>query len=80
MACAARTREREVITCSKGSLAKTVDAIEETGGAQHWRVAANVSAAGDCEKLVEETERALGPVDILVNNGSAELLRAYCGL
>jgi len=38
------------------------------GGGRALAVAADVSRAADCARLVRETEAALGPLDVLVNN------------
>jgi citronellol/citronellal dehydrogenase len=52
-----------------GSISGTVAAINDAGGAA-IAVAADLSKAEDRRRLVDETERQLGPVDILVNNAA----------
>lgn len=52
-----------------GSISGTVAAINDAGGAA-IAVAADLSKQEDRHRLVDETERQLGPVDILVNNAA----------
>lgn len=52
-----------------GSLATTVADIRAVGGVAH-PVTADLSRADDRSRLIAETERELGPVDILINNGA----------
>ncbi len=66
--CAARTLS-EGTHPLEGSLERTVAAIREAGGKAE-AVPADISRPGDCEHLVAETERLMGPVDILVNNAA----------
>ena len=68
VACAARTL-REGDHPLEGSLEKTVNDIREDGG-EATPVAVNISLPEDCERLVQETRDAYGPVDILVNNAA----------
>jgi NAD(P)-dependent dehydrogenase (short-subunit alcohol dehydrogenase family) len=53
-----------------GTLRETVRAIERAGG-RALAVAADLADAAARARAVEETREALGPVDILVNNGAA---------
>ncbi|MEL7206775.1 MAG: SDR family NAD(P)-dependent oxidoreductase [Actinomycetota bacterium] len=53
----------------EGSLAATVARIRDAGGIGH-AVAADLSRPGDRARLIDETRRELGPVDVLVNNGA----------
>ena len=53
----------------EGSLATTVADIRSTGGVAH-PVAADLSRSEDRDRLIEEAQNELGPVDILVNNGA----------
>ncbi|MHB8384135.1 MAG: SDR family NAD(P)-dependent oxidoreductase [Candidatus Binataceae bacterium] len=53
----------------EGSLETTVAAIKKAGG-QASAVTCDVSSEEDCEKLVAETHRLYGPVDVLVNNAA----------
>jgi len=53
----------------EGTITETVDDIVAAGGAA-VAVAANLASADDRARLIAETERELGPVDVLVNNGA----------
>ena len=64
--CAARTLE-EGDHRLEGSLARTVEHIRGAGG-EAMPVAADLSQAEDCQRLVEEARAAFGPIDVLVNN------------
>ncbi|MBD3646182.1 MAG: SDR family NAD(P)-dependent oxidoreductase, partial [Pseudomonadales bacterium] len=66
--CAARTLN-EGDHMLEGSLANTLKKITDAGG-NAMAVAANVSAEEDCRNLVDETVRAYGGVDVLVNNAA----------
>ncbi len=66
--CAARTL-REGEHPLEGSLEKTVGDIKANGG-EATAVTANISEPEECQKLVEETRRIYGPVDVLVNNAA----------
>jgi NAD(P)-dependent dehydrogenase (short-subunit alcohol dehydrogenase family) len=48
--------------------AETVLAEVKAAGARAIAVACDVSKPEDCERAVHETEAALGPIDVLVNN------------
>jgi citronellol/citronellal dehydrogenase len=52
-----------------GSISGTVASILDAGGTA-VAVAADLSKAEDRQRLVAETERQLGPIDILVNNAA----------
>ncbi|MEM7219519.1 MAG: SDR family NAD(P)-dependent oxidoreductase [Pseudomonadota bacterium] len=52
-----------------GTITKTVADIRAAGG-EALAVQANLGAAADRERLIEETTNAFGPVDILVNNAA----------
>jgi len=58
-----------VVICGRrtGPLQDTVTAIKEAGGAS-LAVQADVSSAGDVERLVQRVVDAYGTVDVLVNN------------
>jgi NAD(P)-dependent dehydrogenase (short-subunit alcohol dehydrogenase family) len=56
-----------VVARSEEQLAETVRGVTEAGG-QAWAVVADVSDAASVERMAGEVERALGPVDLLVNN------------
>lgn len=66
--CAARTVQ-EGSHPLEGSLEKTIADIRTAGG-EATPVAVNVSLPEECAKLVQETTRIYGPVDILVNNAA----------
>lgn len=53
----------------EGSLATTAERVRNAGGIAH-PIAADLSRPQDRERLVAETTRELGPVDVLVNNGA----------
>ncbi|MGI9611608.1 MAG: SDR family NAD(P)-dependent oxidoreductase [Acidimicrobiales bacterium] len=53
----------------EGSLATTAAEIAAAGGIAH-PIAADLSRPADRIRLIEETTRELGPIDILVNNGA----------
>ena len=53
----------------EGSLATTAAEITAAGGVVH-PIAADLSRPADRIRLIEETTRELGPIDILVNNGA----------
>jgi NAD(P)-dependent dehydrogenase (short-subunit alcohol dehydrogenase family) len=53
----------------EGTINETVQSIVDGGGTA-VPIAANLARAEDRARLVEETERLLGPVDVLVNNGA----------
>ena len=59
-----------VMISSRGEeeLARTAAEIAEATGAQVEYCAADVSDAADLARLLEETQRRLGPVDVLVAN------------
>ena len=52
-----------------GSIAETAADIERAGG-RAVAIAVDLSRPADRERLVAETEKRLGPVDILVNNAA----------
>ncbi len=58
-----------VVVCARGQqqLDETATQIRAAGGKVHT-VAADVSRAQDCERIVDEAVRAFGGIDILVNN------------
>lgn len=53
----------------EGSLATTAQRVRDAGGIAH-PIAADLSRPQDRARLVAETVRELGPVDVLVNNGA----------
>ena len=53
----------------EGSISETVDVITGAGGTA-VAVAADLSRQDDRRRMVEEVTRALGPVDVLVNNAA----------
>ena len=66
--CAARTL-REGDHPLEGSLEKTVADIREAGG-EATPSSVNISLPEDCERLLQETQDAYGPMDVLVNNAA----------
>ncbi len=66
--CAARTLN-EGDHMLEGSLANTVEKIQDAGG-EALAVATDVSQDADCRNLVERTHEAFGAVDVLVNNAA----------
>ncbi|MFQ5933107.1 MAG: SDR family NAD(P)-dependent oxidoreductase [Dehalococcoidia bacterium] len=66
--CAARTM-KEGDHPLEGSLQRTCEEIREAGG-EATPVSVNISLPEDCERLVQETRNAYGPVDVLVNNAA----------
>ena len=66
--CAARTL-KEGDHPLEGSLETTVNEIKASGG-EATAVTADISEYDDCVKLVEETRRLYGPIDVLVNNAA----------
>jgi NAD(P)-dependent dehydrogenase (short-subunit alcohol dehydrogenase family) len=66
--CAARTLQ-EGTHPLEGSLEKTIADIQAVAG-EATAVAVNVSLPEECERLVQETRRLYGPVDVLVNNAA----------
>jgi NAD(P)-dependent dehydrogenase (short-subunit alcohol dehydrogenase family) len=53
----------------EGSINRTVSLIKERGGEAH-PIAADVSNPDDCIRLIDETRKVYGPVDILINNAA----------
>jgi citronellol/citronellal dehydrogenase len=53
----------------EGTIHETVQSIVDAGGSA-VAIAANLARPEDRGRIVEETERQLGPVDVLVNNGA----------
>jgi citronellol/citronellal dehydrogenase len=66
--CAARTLQEGQHPLA-GSLETTVAGIREAGGEAH-AVAANIAEPAECERLIVESRRRYGPVDVLVNNAA----------
>ena len=66
--CAARTL-REGDHRLAGSLETTVDGIRARGGQAH-AVTANIADPAECARLLDETRKIYGPVDVLVNNAA----------
>ena len=66
--CAARTL-KEGDHPLEGSLEHTVNGIKEAGG-EAASVAVNISEYDDCVRLIEETHKIYGDVDVLCNNAA----------
>jgi len=63
-------REGAAVAAADRTLPKAEAVVEEAraGGARALAVACDVRSPDDCARAVRETERALGPLDVLVNN------------
>ena len=59
----------------KGAAAAAA-AIESAGG-RAIGITADVSLPGDCERIVAETVRAFGRIDVMVNNAGIAILRPF---
>ena len=68
MACVARTLE-EGSHPLEGSLATTIKEIHEAGGDAE-PIGADISEFDECRRVVDETRKAYGPVNVLVNNAA----------
>ncbi len=66
--CAART-EKEGQHFLPGTLQSTLKAIKDAGG-KAIAVPVDLSKEEDCKRLVDETRKAFGRVDVLVNNAA----------
>ena len=62
-------RAGEVGTPFPGSLEETVSEIKEAGG-EATALAADISTAAECERLVKEARDIYGPINVLVNNAA----------
>jgi len=69
VAVAARTRDEGDHPHSEGSVATSVASMR-AAGAEAIGIVTDVSRFDECERAVEETAQALGPIDILVNNAA----------
>ncbi len=67
--CSARTLHEGDHKLLEGSLETTIAGIKKSGG-EATAVTCDVSSEAECEKLVSETHRIYGPVDVLVNNAA----------
>ncbi len=61
-----------------GSIGATVGSIVENGGTA-VAVAADLARPEDRERLIEDTERELGPIDVLVNNAAVTWFEPVTG-
>jgi NAD(P)-dependent dehydrogenase (short-subunit alcohol dehydrogenase family) len=68
----------KVVVCARGRerLDAVVAEIRATGGTAH-AVAADVAVADDCARIVDETLRTFGGVDVLVNNAGTARTGAF---
>jgi NAD(P)-dependent dehydrogenase (short-subunit alcohol dehydrogenase family) len=62
-----------------GSLQETAAWIEERGG-RCLPIVADLADGGSLDRIAEEASRALGPVDVLVNNAAAALYGPFDGI
>ena len=69
VACTARTLEEGGHKLFEGALARTVENIRAAGG-EAFALPCDVSEYENCSTAVAEIEKALGPVDVLVNNAA----------
>lgn len=69
VACLARTLDEGDHASLEGSLHTTVRAIEQAGG-RALAIACDVSDYEACARAVAEARKALGPIDVLVNNAA----------
>ena len=69
VACTARTLEEGDHKLFEGSLRKTVDDIVAAGG-EAQAIPCDVSEYDNCATAVIEVRKALGPIDLLVNNAA----------
>ena len=69
VACTARTLEEGDHKLFEGSLRKTVDDIVSAGG-EAQAIPCDVSEYDNCASAVIEVRKALGPIDVLVNNAA----------
>src|SRR3954471_14167130 len=74
VAVSARTLEHD--DRFEGSLRETVEAIVAAGG-EAVAVQCDLSSADDRRRMIAETESALGPIDILVNNAAVTFLQPF---
>ena len=68
----------KVVVCARGRerLDAVVAEIRAAGGTVH-AVAADVALADDCARIVDETLRTFGGVDVLVNNAGTARIGAF---
>jgi citronellol/citronellal dehydrogenase len=69
VACSARTLEEGGHRLFEGSLTRTVSNIREAGG-EATAIPCDVSEYENCRQAVEEVEKTLGTIDVLVNNAA----------
>jgi NAD(P)-dependent dehydrogenase (short-subunit alcohol dehydrogenase family) len=69
VACTARTLEEGDHKLFEGSLRSTVETIRKEGG-EAQAIPCDVSEYENCAAAVAEARRALGPIDVLVNNAA----------
>src|SRR5450432_818556 len=72
VAITARTLEPDSSSPLEGSLQETLAILESFGG-KATVVAADLSDAESRARIVPEVEKALGPIDVLVNNAAAAI-------
>jgi NAD(P)-dependent dehydrogenase (short-subunit alcohol dehydrogenase family) len=69
VACSARTAEEGGHKLFEGSVGRTVANIRDAGG-EAVAIPCDVSEYENCRRAVEEVEKSLGAVDVLVNNAA----------
>ncbi len=63
-----------VVARREAELREVVEAIRAAGGAADY-VVADLSELAECDRVVEETQRAHGPIDLLFNNAGRSIRR-----
>ena len=58
------------------TLTAVAEAVQAAHGVRTMRVLGDLTKGGDIDRVVEETSRALGPIDILVHNAGGDIAAA----
>ena len=58
------------------TLTAVAEAVQSAHGVRTMRVLGDLTKGGDIDRVVEETSRALGPIDILVHNAGGDIAAA----
>lgn len=59
-----------IVSRRQAHLSAALQSLQEIG-LEAWAIAADLTQAADAERVVAEAERALGPIDVLVNSAGA---------
>jgi dehydrogenase/reductase SDR family member 4 len=65
-----------VVIC--GRKQETLDAVASASGGKLIPIACHVGKPGDIARMVERTEKELGPIDILINNAGTNVAQGPC--